>query len=325
MTIEKHGNKWRVRQTYEGKRYSISLDHKPTKVEAMQLMADKFAHGIPRGDMTFEDAARAYIAAKDNILSPSTKRGYNGVLRALPDAFKSAHIATLTAMTVQKTINDMAALKTPKTVRNYASFIMTVLRSADVDIKAPQCPQRLRKAVYIPTEENVRLIFQNASGGKYEVPFALAALGLRLSEICALTLSDLDGNKLTINKAKVPDEHGQYVIKTTKTTESTRDIFIPDALADKIREQGCIYDGDPQMLTKTLHKIQDRLGIQRFSVHKLRHFFASYMHAQGYTDKQIQEAGGWKTDHIMKTVYQHAMDMDKAKQNMADNIGGLLS
>ena len=325
MNIEKHGNKWRIRQMHEGKMYTISLDHKPTKVEAMQLLADKFAHGIPRADMTFEDAAKAYIASKDNILSPSTKRGYNGVLHALPDAFKSAHIATLTALNVQKTINDLATLKTPKTIKNYASFIMTVLRSADVNIKAPQCPQRLRKAVYIPTEENVRMIFKEASGGRYEVPFALAVLGLRLSEICALTISDLDGNKLTINKAKVPNEHGEYVIKGTKTTDSTRVIVIPDELAAKIHEHGFIYDGDPQMLTKTLHKIQDRLGIPRFSVHKLRHFFASYMHAQGYTDKQIQEAGGWKTDHIMKSVYQHAMDMDAAKQNMANNIGSLFS
>ena len=325
MNIEKHGNKWRIRQMHQGKMYTISLDHKPTKVEAMQLLADKFAHGIPKADMTFEDAARAYIAAKDNILSPSTKRGYNGVLNALPDAFKAAHIATLTAMSVQKTINDLATLKTPKTVKNYASFIMTVLRSADVNIKPPQCPQRLRKAVYIPTEENVRLIFKEASGGRYEVPFALAALGLRLSEICALTIADLDGCKLTINKAKVPDENGKYVIKGTKTTDSTRDIFIPEDLAAKIREQGFVYDGDPQMLTKTLHKIQDRLGIPRFSVHKLRHFFASYMHSKGYTDKQIQEAGGWKTDNIMKTVYQHAMDMDKAKKDMASNIGSLFS
>ena len=325
MNIEKHGNRWRIRKMHNGKTYTITLDHKPDEAEAILLMAKKLSHGIPQSDMTFEDAAKLYIAAKDNILSPSTKRGYTGVLNALPDTFKSTHINALTALSVQKTINDLAMLKTPKTIKNYASFIMTVLRSADIDIKPPQCPQRLRKAVYIPTEENVRMIFKEASGGRYEVPFALAALGLRLSEICALTIADLDGCKLTINKAKVPDETGKYVIKGTKTTDRTRDIFIPEDLAAKIREQGFVYDGDPQMLTKTLHKIQDRLGIPRFSVHKLRHFFASYMHAKGYTDKQIQEAGGWKTDNIMKTVYQHAMDMDKAKQNMANNIGNLFS
>jgi len=325
MTIDKHGNKWRIRQMHDGHTYTITLDHKPSKVEAMQLLADKFAHGIPLADMTFEDAAKAYIASKDNILSPSTKRGYYATLRSLPEAFRMAHVATLTALTVQTTINELAAVRTPKTVRNYASFIMTVLRSVDVDIKSPQLPQKIKQPVYIPTEDDVRAIFTASAGTRYEVPFALAALGLRLSELCALSLSDLDGDVLHINKAKVPNEQGQYVIKTTKTTDSTRDIYLPADLVAKIHEQGTIYDGDPQMLTKTLHKIQDRLGIPRFSVHKLRHFFASYMHSKGYTDKQIQEAGGWKTDNIMKTVYQHAMDMDTAKKNMADNIGGLFS
>ena len=323
MTIEQHGNKWRIRQWHNKQLYLITLDHKPTKVEAMQLLADRFAHGIPRSDMTFEDAAKAYIASKDNILSPSTKRGYLGVLKGIPEPLKSARIASLTALSIQTTINELAALKTAKTVRNYASFIMAVLKSADVDIKSPQLPQKVKTPVYIPTEEDVKRIFAAATGTRYEVPFALAALGLRLSEICALGLSDLQDNKLRINKAKVPNEHGEYVIKTTKTTDSTRDIILPQELADKIREQGFIYDGDPQMLTKTLHKLQRRLDIPSFSVHKLRHFFASYMHSKGYTDKQIQEAGGWKTDNIMKTVYQHAMDMDRAKASMASDIGSL--
>ena len=296
MTIEQHGNRWRIRQQHQGKLYMITVDHKPTKVEAMQLMADKFAHGIPRSDMTFEDAAKAYIASKDNILSPATKRGYYATLRSLPETFRMAHIATLTALAVQTIINDLTALKSPKTVRNYASFI---------------------------TEE-VHMILTEASGGRYWVPLVLACLGLRLSEICALSPSDLKGDTLHIDKAKVPDERGQYVIKTTKTTDSTGDVRIPEDVAEKIREQGFVYDGDPQMLTKTLHKMQDKLGIPRFSVHKLRHFFASYMHAQGFTNKQIQAGGRWKTDHVMKEIYQHAMDMDSAKKRMADSIGGLL-
>ncbi|MBO7326256.1 MAG: hypothetical protein J6U74_01960, partial [Clostridia bacterium] len=149
MTIEQHGNKWRIRQWHNKQLYIITVDHKPTKVEAMQLLADKFAHGIPRADMTFEDAAKAYIASKDNILSPSTKRGYLGVLKGIPEPLKSARLASLTALSVQTTINDVAALKTAKTVRNYASFIMAVLKSADIDIKSPKLPQKVKAPVYI--------------------------------------------------------------------------------------------------------------------------------------------------------------------------------
>ena len=34
--------------------------------------------------------------------------------------------------------------------------------------------------------------------------------------------------------------------------------------------------------------------------------------------------GGWKTDNVMKTVYQHAMDMDRAKAKAAADIGSIL-
>ena len=70
--------------------------------------------------------------------------------------------------------------------------------------------------------------------------------------------------------------------------------------------------------------MQDKLGIPHFSFHKMRHFFASYMHDLGYSDKQIQEMGGWKTDRVMKTVYTHAMEMEQAKISAANDMGALM-
>lgn len=324
MTIEKHGNKWRIRQTVDGHLYMISVDHKPTKAEAMTLMSAEFSHPTAyKPDHTFADAAEVYINSKNNVLSPSTIRGYNIILKGLPEGFRSARLGTITAMMVQTTINDLAAKKTPKTVKNWASFIMAVLRSADLDIKQPKLPQKEKKSPYIPTEDDVKAIFAAVKNTQYEVPYALASLGLRLSELCALQLSDLDGCILHITKALVMGEDDELVLKAPKTTDSTRDIVIPSDLADLIRQQGFIYKGQPQSLTKHLYILQDKLGMPRFSIHKLRHFFASYMHQQGFTDKQIQEAGGWRTDNIMKTVYQHAMEMDAAKQAMAGKISGL--
>lgn len=326
MTIEKHGNKWRIRQTVDGHRYSVTLDHKPSKAEAMTLLTDQFSHpSAARPDHTFEDAAEAYISSKDNVLSSSTIRGYRIILRGLPEVFRSARLGTITAMLVQTTINDLTATKTSKTVKNWASFIMAVLKAADIDVKAPRLPQKEKKAPYIPTEDDVKKIFAAVKGTRYEVPYALSTLGLRLSELCALQLSDLDGCTLHITKAMVLGEGDEYVTKAPKTTDSTRDIVIPSDLADLIRQQGYVYRGNPTSLTKHLYILQDKLSMPRFSVHKLRHFFASYMHQQGFTDKQIQEAGGWRTDNIMKTVYQHAMAMDEAKKAMAGQISGLFS
>lgn len=324
MTIEKHGKKWRIRHKVDGHLYIVSLDHKPSQSEAVRLMAKQYDHvPVTAADRTFEEAARDYINSRSMILSPATIRGYNNILKALPEPLKSAHLGRITGLMVQSAVNELSARKSAKTVKNQASFIMSVLKACDMDIKAPTLPQKEKKTPYIPTEDDVKAIFAAVKGTEYEVPFALAALGLRRSEICALTPADLDGCTLHITKAVVMDQHGEYVLKGTKTTDSTRDVTIPHHLADLIRQQGHIYKGQPQSLTKHLYILLEKLGMPRFSIHKLRHFFASYMHQQGFTDKQIQEAGGWHTDHIMKTVYQHAMNVDAAKQRMAGHIEGL--
>lgn len=56
----------------------------------------------------------------------------------------------------------------------------------------------------------------------------------------------------------------------------------------------------------------------------MRHFFASYLLKMGYTTKQIMAVGGWKTDNVLKTVYQHAMDLDQSKINIAEDIGKVI-
>ena len=324
MTIEKHGNKWRIRQMVDGHTYVISFDHKPSKVEAMRVLSDQITKKPQTADMTFRMACDAYLDAKRNILSPSTVKEYTRTASGLPGAFCDKYLTAITFMDVQKVVNDYAAKLNPKTVANYANFIMAVLKSQDIDIKSPKLPQRIKKAPYIPTAEDIQKVMAVLSGTEHEVIIMLCCFGLRRSEACALTLDDLDENRLTIDKAMVKDASNAWVIKTTKTTDSTRTIIIPDDLADKIRQQGYIYKYTPENVYKALQRAQDAAGVHRFQLHKLRHFFASYLHQKGYTDKQIQEMGGWKTDNVMKTIYQHALDMDRAKSRAATDIGSIL-
>ena len=102
-------------------------------------------------------------------------------------------------------------------------------------------PQKVRNEPYIPTDDDVRRILEHARGTEYEIPIILACYGLRRSEICALTLEDIDGDVVRITKAMVQDENFKWVIKTTKTTASTREIIIPEKTASQIRKRGYIY------------------------------------------------------------------------------------
>lgn len=325
MTIEKlKSGSYRAVQMIDGVRYRVTFDHKPTKVEAMKAISAEMEKATVSNDSSFERACEAYIEQKRNVLSASTVSGYRRVMRQISPVLMATKVSSVTSQMVQTEINRYASNHAPKSVDNFSGFIMSILNYFDADVKGPKRPQKEKKSVYIPTEDEVKAIFAEIKGTKYEIPILLSSMGLRRSEICALTIDDLDGNTLTVSKAKVQDDKGNWVIKATKTTESTRSIVIPDYLANLIRETGCVYEGHPELIYRTLTSVQKKLGIPHFTLHKMRHFFASYMHNLGYTDKQIQDMGGWKTTDVLQRVYQHSMALDEAKKSAALDMGKLM-
>lgn len=324
MTIEQLPSKksYRISEMRNGVRVRATIDHKPTQKEAEELIRDKL--GIVDNKTPFKKAADIYIDSKSNILSPSSIRGYRSIVGHLPENFLYAPICSINRAKVQILINELSSRYKPKTVRNTSAFIMSVLKFFDIEMKSVSLPQKETKIDYIPTEDDVKRILAEVKGTKYEVPFVLGTLGLRRSEICALTKEDLTGNVLTINKALVLNERNEWVLKnTTKTDKSTRTVVVPDYIAELIKNDGAC-PVTPHSLYWKLQRVQMKLGIPRFPFHKLRHFFASYLHENGFTDKQIQEMGGWATGNIMKSVYTHAMSMDSAKNEASNLIGSLL-
>ena len=328
MTIEKlKSGSYRVKQMVNGVTYRVTVDKKPSEKEAHLLIAEAMAKkGTVISNKTpFKQACEAYVESKSNILSPSSIRGYKSLIKQVSDTLGKVSVDNVTKPMVQTEINTYSKGHSSKTISNYYGFIVSVLKYYGNNISGVTLPQKEKKAPYIPTEEEVHAIFKELKDTKYEIPIFLCSMGLRRSEVCALQITDLaPDNTLTIDKAKVQNENNEWVIKSTKTTDSTRTIIIPDYIAKKIRKQGYVYDGFPNLIYKHLTDVQNKLGIQHFSLHKMRHFFASYMHNLGYSDKQIQEMGGWKTDGVMKTVYQHAMNMEEAKKKASDNFANLI-
>lgn len=327
MTIEQRGKKFRVKQMVDGKMYSVTVDHKPKKAEAQSLIEAQIRKNVKSsGNMKLSDACRAYNEAKNNIVSPATIMGYESIIRNIPDKYANTYIRAFTSAMVQELSNDWAKTTAPKTVKNRVGYIYTVLKFHDIEVKQPTTPQNIKEPPYIPTSEEIEKVLAYLKDTRYWVGVMLGVFGLRRSEILALTMDDLNGNILTVNKASVPSgtKSDSFVTKSTKTAASIRTVILPDTVVERIHEQGFIYKGDPGGLYKSLKRAQRDLGIPHFTFHKLRHFFATYAHQNGYTDKQIQEMGGW-TDgsRIMKMVYQHAMDMENAKKSMADKLGSL--
>ncbi len=321
MKIEKRpSGSYRVRKMYKGQMYTVSFDHKPTQKEAMLAMADELQKVQKKHEsLNFKAAAEEYIEAKRNVLSPTTIKGYRSAMRTISKKFQEINVHDITALDIQTEINRLAKDRSPKTVRNYHGFISAVLGTFCPSLKIyTTLPQKIKNEPYIPSDEDIKKILEYAEGTEYEIPIILACYGLRRSEICALTLEDLEGDIIKISKAKVLGEGEKWVTKTTKTTSSTREIVIPMEIADKIRQKGYIYKGHPNIITRYLERAEDNLGIPRFPLHKLRHYFASKMSALNVPEANIMKMGGWETDHVMKGVYRHAMkDENHEKQRMA--------
>lgn len=323
MKIEQlPSGKYRLRQMEKGKTYTVIVDEKPSKAKATQLMAEEIEKSkIIVEKMTFQIAAEKYVESKKNVLSPRTIRDYSKMCSRLSEWFVKKNIADITQNDINRQVNELAIDRTPKTVSNLHGFISAILGVFRPDLNiSTKLPQKAKNEPYIPSDEDVKNILYHVKGTIFEIPIILGCYGMRRSEICALTPDDIEGDVVHITKALVQDINDNWIVKTTKTTSSTRDIIIPMEIADRIREQGYAYNGFPGSISNHLSKLEKELGIEHFSLHKLRHYFASKMSALGVPEADILKLGGWETDHVMKTVYRHSMiDKEKEAQRKASN------
>lgn len=309
MKLEKlPSGSYRVQKMIDGKRYSLTFDHRPTQKDIAAAIQKK-ANAV-NGKMTFQDAALSYIDARTNTISPSTLREYKGTLKRLSNSFLYQTIDDITQNDVQKEINQLSKDRAAKTVRNYHGFIASVLAEFRPELLIrTKLPQKEKKEVYIPSSEEIKKLLEYAKGTQYETALYLGCASMRRSEICALTKDDIEGNIIHITKAMVMDENKNWVVKLPKTVESTRNIVVPNEVIEVINRVG-LYEGHPNSITDWMDATEKKLNMKHFSFHKLRHYFASQAHESGASDADIMKAGGWKTDYVMKAVYRHSLADD---------------
>lgn len=328
MTIDRlPSGSYRIRQTYNGKAYSRTIDHKPTQKEALQIMAEALEGSERKGSFAF--TAEHYIESKANVLSPRTVREYKLYPARLPEWFNKLPVSLISTNDVQKCINELSGTLKPKTVRCLHGFISAVLGFARPNLTLKTTlPKVQKREPYIPKKEDLKRILEASEGTQYNIAIRLACYGLRRGEICALELKDLDDkNVIHITKDLVQNPSGEWIKKAPKTPTSVRDVPIDKGLADDIRAQGYIYKGYPGAMTTFLTRTQDKLGLEHFSVHKLRHLFASILLDQGYDLKTIQDLGGWQGNETVSKVYLHSLKLkdEEQRRKIASSISDFLN
>lgn len=251
--------------------------------------------------------------------------------------------------------------KTPKTCRNVLNLMRIILKKAVIQkyIRSNPTeyivlPKRIKPQTHAYSIEEVNLLLERSKDNiTLQAIIGLGCLaGLRRGEMCALKISSIhlsdEGNEIVIRESVVKFDQVVYR-KETKTQNSMRTIPIPDTLADilrraikdyKVRKMKygeafkdtdgqllCLEDGgfrDPQSIYKLYYKFirsQDD-SIPKYTLHQLRHTYASIMVNLGVNPKIIQENLGHADLTTTLNVYTHTYT--KTKQIEAKRLDDAL-
>ncbi len=312
----KSGN-YRVRASYvdETGTQKFKSFTAPTAKEARNkalLFSIEHKHQHKPENISLREAIERYISNRENILSPSTIVGYQQLKRNAYNAIIDMRLGYLKKEDVQKAINDYAKEHSAKSARNALGLLSVVLKELypSLDVNGVKLPQARKHEIIIPSVDEVNRIIEAVKDTELYLPVLLGAfLGLRRSEIFALTWDDIDlqNGIITIDKAIVRDKDGAYVLKQTKTISSERELPI----TSQVKEVLITMDNDKPLLTNDYRNFSQRysklcksIGVPS-SFHALRHFNASIMLQLNIPNKYAMERMGHATDNMLKKVYQH--------------------
>lgn len=137
--------------------------------------------------------------------------------------------------------------------------------------------------------------------------------GLRIGELRALEVSDIDftTNKISITKSYSP--HTKSVL-TTKTADSNRVIAMPANIMALLQRYITSFETPPSPLftavsnwriSGAIKKYAPEAGIKTIRIHDLRHSHASYLINKGVPIPAISKRLGHKSPKMTLDVYAH--------------------
>lgn len=295
-----------------------------SKTEAQALAAEwKNNRRELKVRKTLSAACSGYIDLKKNVLSPSTVRGYNTLLKRI-DAHQIGRIdlMQIDSTDIQLYISELSAEVSPKTVANMYGLISAAVKTYLPNLRLNvTLPAKEKRASTTPTTSDVQILLDNCATPELKLAVLFAAVGtMRRGEACAVTFGDvnIDTREIRINKSYVKAADNAWVLKSPKTYSSYRIFRAPDYIIDLIkslgRRDGTVINMKPDQLYDQFRRTVDKAQLPPMRYHDLRHYAASQMHAAGWPDRYIEAGGGWKPgSSVLKRVYEEALDPELIK------------
>ena len=310
---------WKLEPTDKlpaGKRECRSLRELEKEIEK-SLNEELAYHG---GDVTVLELVERYIATKTGVRH-NTIAGYKTVVNILKkEEFGSRRIDLVKPSDAKLWLIKLQS----EDKRSYSSIhsIRGVVRPAfrmaveddlirknpfDWELATVLINDSVSREALTPRQE--RLFLDFIKGDKhysqyYEGMYILFKTGMRISEFCGLTLSDVDmkGRKIHIDKQLQRTREGNYIITDTKTTYGERYLPMTDGVYQcfqKLIKKRKKQKVDPMIDGKAGFLVLDKNGMPYLALHWEKRF----EYALGKYNRTYKEELPKITPHVCRHTY----------------------
>jgi len=170
------------------------------------------------------------------------------------------------AVTSQSVSEALFLITNPNTRRNSAIAVRAVL---GLPIRIPRAVSR---RYVLPDEDTLRLALMTSP---HETRGLLMMYGgLRLGEACAITKTDLNGDRLRVDKQvqALRDKGKPTIVRIAPVKTYEDDIVIPTWLSERV--SALEETAKPDGVRESIRRAGSRLGI-KLNPHQLRHWYAT--------------------------------------------------
>lgn len=200
-------------------------------------------------------------------------------------------------------------------------------------VDPPKAPKR--EISPLTAEQVIRLLKVSKSTGRYSLYLAAVVTGMRQSELLGLRWSDVDLDRCTITITGTLNRQGER--DSTKTAAGTRQVSIPQRLADELRQIQPENPGDQLVwqtsngtpishrnLLRQFKNLLQKAGLpETVRFHDLRHTSATLLLSAGVHPKVVQERLGHSRINVTLDTYSHVMP--ELQRQAAEQLDALLS
>lgn len=300
--------------------------------------------------MTFLDLANEWLTNKSYQIKASTVNKYQLIIDTyIKHYFENIPLSVITTISIEKIMRCIYEENCETLSFNTFKGIFYVIKAViTYGIHSEYIPQiyitfsisnnKEISEIQVLSEEQekklVNLLMKKIHNPNYLGIFLSLYTGMRLGEVCALTISDIDLVQKTISitktvqRLKKADTSGTYLLITPpKSKRSKRIIPITNFLAKILRRCNLDqYSGDyfligkkdtpyePRTLQYAFSRAMQICGYNGYHFHCLRHTFATKCVRSGFEIKTLSEILGHSSVAFTMNRYVHSDINEKRKQ-----------